>query len=459
MDEPPPRSTDIRRRRLGASLRAALAVALAAAILVAANALSSRLYAHWTPGAQPALSEQTLEVLRSAAGVVEATAVFERDHPFRDAARELLDEMAEAAEEIPGLSFRVRAIDVNHDIVEAAEAFRRHPGLAPNSIVFEYGERSRAVDEYELAGEEAFDGERACAVALLQLVRPAGTAVYFLSGHGEYDPADRHPVVGASSIGRALAANGFAVKPLVLSADAAAIPSDCGVLVVAGPRTMFPQRDREVLADYLSDGGRLLLLEDDALAGGLGPLLEMWGLRLEPPPAAPGRAAASARRSALAYGDHPAMRRMAGVMTVFTSPCGVSEAPAPGSAALPPRVTPLVSVDEPDGASTRCVAAASEASRSPRATTRLVLFGDSDFVSNALLDGGLEGNALLFLSAVEWLAGHNRPVVAGDLGGALGPGIGTGAQWHRLGVSLALGLPACILAFGLLLYVPLARRR
>jgi len=451
--------SDIRRRRFGASMRAALAVVLAAAILAAANALSSRLYAHWTPGAVPALSERTLEVLRSAAGVVEATAVFERDHPFRDAARDLLGEMAEAAEEVPGLSFRVRAIDVNHDIVEAAEIFRRHPGLAANSILFEHGERSRAVDEYELAGEGGFDGERACATALLQLVRPVRTSVYFLSGHGEYGPEDRHPVVGASSIGRALAANGFAVKQLALPAEGASIPADCGVLVAAGPRTMFPQRDRELLADYLSDGGRLLLLADNALVGGLGPLLEMWGLRLEPPPAAAGgRATGSPRRSALAYADHPAVRRMEGVLTVFTSPCGVAATPPPGSAALPPRVTALVSVDEPGG-SARCIAAASEASRSPRATTRLVLFGDADFISNALLDGGLEGNALLFLSAVEWLSGHDRPVVAGDFGGALDPGVGTGAQWHRLGVTLALGLPACILAFGLLLYVPLARRR
>ncbi len=458
MNEPSPRRPpDIRRRRLGASLRAALAVALAAAILAAANLLSARLYAHWRPGSVPALSDGTLEVLRAATGVIEATAVFERDHPFRDAARSLLEEMSEAAEGMPGLSFRVRAIDVNHDIAEATEAFRRHPGLEPNSIVFEHGGRSRAVDEYDLAGEGGFDGERACVAALLQLVRPVQTAVYFLSGHGEYDPASRHPVVGASSVGRALAANGYAVKTLVLPAEGAAIPADCGVLIAAGPRTMFPQRDREILADYLSDGGRLLLLADDALAGGLGPLLEMWGLRLEPPPAAAGRAS-SARRSALSYAGHPAVRRMEGVLTVFTAPCGVSAAEPGGAAALPPRVTPLVSVEDPDGAP-RCVAAASEAARSPRANTRLVLFGDSDFVSNALLDGGLEGNALLFLSAVEWLSGHERPVVAGDFGGALDPGVGTGAQWHRLGVALALGLPACILAFGLLLYVPFARRR
>ena len=444
--------------RRGASLRAAVAVALAAGSFAAANALSSRLYAHWKTGGVAALSERTREVLRGASGVVEATAVFERDHPFRNAARDLLDEMAEAAAGTPGLSFRVRAIDVNHDIAEAAETFRRHPELTADSILFSLGDRSRVVDEYELAGEGGrFDGELACATALLQLVRPGGQTVCFLTGHGEYDPAARHPVTGASAIGRALAANGFAVKPLAFGVQGAAVPPDCRVLVVAGPRTVFPQRDREILADYLADGGRLLLLADDPLAAGLGPLLGMWGLRLAAPPEGPGRPA-SARRSALAYGEHPSMRRMEGVLAVFTAPCGVLEAPPAASAALPPRFSPLVSTDEPDG-SRRCVAAVSEAARSPRGNTRLALFGDSDFISNALLDGGLQGNALLFLSVVEWLADADRPVVAGDPGGALDPGIGTDRDWTRLGFALALGVPACILAFGLFLYVPLARRR
>lgn len=454
----PPRPTDIRRRRFGASVRAALAVALAAGILASANALSARLYARWTPGARMALSERTLEALRATAGVVEATAVFERDHPFRGAARELLEELADAAGSIPGLEFRIRAIDVNHDLSEAAEAFRRHPGLAPNSIVFSHGGRSRAVDEFELAGETGFDGERACVSALFQLVRPARSAIYFLSGHGEYDPNDRHPVLGASAAARALAANGFTSKTFAFAPGTASVPSDCGVLVSAGPRTMFPQRERELLADYLSDGGRFLLLADNALAGGLGPVLAMWGLRLEPPPAGSGRAASS-RRSALSYGDHPAVRGMDGILTVFTNPCGVVGTEPPGSAALPPRVSPVVSVDEPDGPP-RCVAAVSSAVRSPRAETRLAVFGDADFVSNALLDGGFEGNAMLFVSAVEWLFGHDRPVVASSgAGGAFDAGVGTDRGWNRLAAALALGVPAAILAFGLLLYVPFARRR
>ena len=453
------RPTDIRRKRLGASLRAAVAVALAAGVLAAANALSSRLYARWRTGALPALSERTQEVLRDSTGTIEAVAVFEYGHPFRDAARQLLEEFSEAAAGNEGLSFRHRAIDVNHDIGEAADLFRRHPELTPNSILFSNGVRTRAVDEYELADESGtrFDGERACALALLRLAHPVDTVVHFLSGHGEYDPASRHPVTGASAVARALEANGFSVRPLVFEAAGASVPADCRLVVVAGPRTVFPQRDRELLASFLADGGRLLLLADEPAAAGLAPLLELWGLRLEPPPDAGGRSAA-ARRSTLLYGDHPSMRRMAGVLSVFTAPCGLSETDAPGSSALPPAVSRLVSVEDPDG-TRRCVAAAAEAARSPRGDTRIVVFGDSDFVSNALLDGGFAGNALLLLSAVDWLAGANRPVVAGDFGGAFEPGIGTDRDWHRLGLALVLGVPAAVLAFGLLVWVPLSRLR
>lgn len=453
------RPTDIRRQRLGASLRAALAVALAAGVLVAANALSSHLYGRWRTGSLPALSERTVDVLRDSKGTIEAVAVFEYGHPFRNAARQLLEEFAEAAAGIEGLSFRHRAIDVNHDIGEAAELFRRHPELAPNSILFSNGVRTRAVDEYELADGAGgrFDGERACAVALLRLAHPVDTVVHFLSGHGEYDPANRHPVTGASGIARALEANGFSVRPLVFGASNAAVPVDCRVLVVAGPRTVFPQRDRELLASFLADGGRLLLLADEPSAAGLAPLLDLWGLRLEAPPETGVRPSAS-RRSTLLYGDHPAMRRMAGVLSVFTAPCGLEQTEAPGASALPPSVTRLVSVEDPDG-TRRCVVAASEAARSPRGNTRLVVFGDSDIVSNALLDGGYEGNALLLLSAVDWLADGNRPVVAGGFGGAFDPGIGTDDDWYRLVLVLALGVPAAVLAFGLLVWVPLSRLR
>ena len=69
------RPTDIRRQRLGASLRAALAVALAAGVLVAANALSSPLYGRWRTGSLPALSERTVDVLRDSKGTIEAVAV------------------------------------------------------------------------------------------------------------------------------------------------------------------------------------------------------------------------------------------------------------------------------------------------------------------------------------------------------------------------------------------------
>ena len=453
------RPVDIRRRRLGASARAAIAVALAAGVVVAANALSARVYAHWRTGGSQGLSDRTLEVFRGMRGVVDAVAVFERDHPFRDAARDLLDDFREAAAGVPDLEFRVSSIDVNHDILEAAEAFRAYPELSANSILFSLGGKARIVDEYELAGEsgDRFDGERACASALLRLAHPEAAVVCFLSGHGEFDPESRHPVTGASSLSRALAASGFSSRKLVLGSQASAVPADCRVLVVAGPRTVFPQRDREILSDYLADGGRLLLLADDASASGLGPLLELWGVRLEPPPGRDGRPATS-RRSATVYGDHPSMRRMEGVRTAFASPCGVSEAPADGSAALPPRFSPLVSVDEPDGG-LRCVAAAAEASRSPRGNTRLIVFGDAEFVSNALLDAGLEGNALLFLSAVEWLGDYGRPVVAGDFGGIFEPGVGTGREWNRLGLALLFGVPACILLFGLLVYVPLSRLR
>ena len=224
-DTRPPRPPrDIRRRRHGAGVRSFAAVALAAGVLVAANALSAKgLYAHWGIRPHYALSERTQRVLADTEGELALCAAFERSHPFRTPARRLLREYAEAARTFAGLHLTIREIDLNHDPVEAAALLRRFPSAA-NAVVVSYRGHDRVLDEYELAapegsgGDEAarFDGERAISASILRLAHPVRRTVCFVSGHGEFDPESDHPVGGASALSRALAlgARYFMTKPL-----------------------------------------------------------------------------------------------------------------------------------------------------------------------------------------------------------------------------------------------------
>ena len=466
-DPKPPRPPrDIRRRRRGAGVRSFAAVALAAGVLAAANALSAKgLYAHWSVRPRYGLSDRTRRILADVEGELSLRAAFERSHPFRTPARRLLREYAEAARTFPGLHLDVREIDLNHDPAEAAALLRRFPSAA-NSVVVSLNGSDRVLDEYELAApagpdgaEDArFDGERAVSSAILRLARPVRRAVCFTSGHGEFDPESAHPVGGASALARSLELGGYEVRRL--SGVERGVPADCGVLVVAGPRTMFSAQEIESLSSFLSRGGRALVLADDPRAAGLAPLLRVWGVELSPAPGGPG----AARASALEYAAHDAARDMDNVLSVFSSPCVVrpAEAGPAENRADKPRAEALVFASVSGLGPRYPVAAASElqaaaAPGAPPTGTRLVVFGDSEFVSNGMLGGGREGNALLFSAALNWLAGSPRPQMPPAATDVLDAGVAPDA-WPRLVLLLALGVPAAILLFGLLVWSPLSNQ-
>jgi len=61
-----------------------------------------------------------------------------------------------------------------------------------------------------------------------------------------------------------------------------AVPMDCNLLVIAGPRTVIPQLELGKIEQYLKEGGRLLALFNFAAINketGLEALLTKWGWR------------------------------------------------------------------------------------------------------------------------------------------------------------------------------------
>jgi len=485
-----PQPRDIRRKRRRAGIGSLLAVLLAGACLFVANRISfGRLYARWDFSSSPGLSQRAGEVLDAASGELRIEAVFERDHPFRTPVRNLLREYEEAARSRPNLALRTRFLDLNQDVVESAALLREHPSAPPNSVFLTYGGRTVVLEEYDLAApapagadgagpgdgeaenaQPAFDGERACTAALLSLVRPVDDVVCFLTGHGEYnpDPGTEDPINGASAIAGDLLLNGYRVRTLSL-ASGAPVPDDCGVLVVAGPRSALAMREVEAIAEHLASGGRALLLLDDSRGNGLAPLLEAWGVRLEAPPPTPAARGAVPPAHAETYGAHPVTQRLANTITEFGNPCSVlpvETALAPERADKP-AVTELAFVPRPAvagaDAGLRCIAVASEldgASLSGRRrSTRLVVVGDSEFVANGPLAQGFEGNSLLFVSAVNWLSGNDRPPAPTESSAALRAGIAPREGWLRLGLILAGAAPLCVLLVGLLPPLLFSNRR
>ena len=452
-----------RRRLLRANIVAAFA--LGAAVLGAANWGASMLAVKWRFAGAPALSQRSAEFFAAAAGAVKVSAVFNNSHPFRREAFDLLDAFADAAEGNPGLSVAARKLDPGLDLAECAELFRR-TGAEPNSFVVEAGGRAAVVGEGDFTayaaalsdGPDFFAGEGACVSAMISLLRTARPRVYFTEGRGELDPGDENGVAGASAIASALELNGYAVRKF--DPGLRAVPGDCDALVVAGPRSKFAAHAVEAVRAYMSRGGSVFLMFDEPSAGGFAAELGRLGVVVGREPLEDGPARAEAEGEAA----HPAVAPLRNMSLFFASPLPLSVsgsgAAAAGAAA---RARTLASAQEGGGALAVAVERPSYGEGVRSAESKAVICGDSAFIANASIVNGLGGNAVFFLSCVNWLASqrdlpsHPAPEAAGGRG-RFNSGVDGDAAWRALALRSALCYPALILAFGLLVYVPWSRR-
>jgi ABC-type uncharacterized transport system involved in gliding motility auxiliary subunit len=110
--------------------------------------------------------------------------------------------------------------------------------------------------------------------------------VYFLTGHGEFDPmqaGDESYSLAKSS----LEAKNYTVKVLNLLTDKT-IPEDAEVIVIAGPLEPLTNEEVQTLGAYLDNGGALIVLEEPVPVTQFGEaadplaayLSEKWGIDL-----------------------------------------------------------------------------------------------------------------------------------------------------------------------------------
>ena len=176
-----------------------------------------------------------------------------------------------AARNHPLLAFR--AIDLD-----------KEPGLARDIGVHSYNTAVLQAGDRKALVENVTDAAR-IGYAALRVLRQRAETVCFVTGHGEtfrpmpghyhfshVETLRGHDTPGADDVLVAepaqldrlqLALNeiGFEMRPLVM-ATASAIPTDCSVVAEIGPRTALAAGEADLLADYLRDGGRLVMLID-----------------------------------------------------------------------------------------------------------------------------------------------------------------------------------------------------
>jgi hypothetical protein len=166
------------------------------------------------------------------------------------------------------------------------------------ALVVEYGEAFRVLKISDLADIDssgamfnqppqvkAFKAEEIITSAIQELSQGKKSVIYFLTGHGEYDPVgtDRDDF-GYSILSGYLQRQNIEVKKLSLSSTGA-IPDDLDILVIAGPRQALTAPEIEVLQNFVNRGGerpaRLILLLDPATHSGLESFLQPQGITFD----------------------------------------------------------------------------------------------------------------------------------------------------------------------------------
>lgn len=409
-----------RMRAAGASIGYTLTVI---AVLILINFLAARhhLRIDLTENQAYTLSEQTVKVLETLPRDVSVT-VFTTDvHPGTQRLGDLLKEYR-----LRGRRLTTRTIDPD-----------KSPGDAKRYGITEYG--TIVVESGKQEARTTTADEESLTNAIIKVTRDRETSIHFTSGHGEpaLDDAERG---GLSLLKAELEKQNYAVRPLVLNQG---VPADAGVVVVAGAARPFLEAEARMLRDYLDRGGRLLQLQDPDTDPGLAEALGAYGIRVRNDVVVDkvsqlfGGDALVPMIPADGYDEFHTITKSFRLQTFFplASSIEVSAELPPGVTATRLAQTSEYSWGETDRAQIRSgrisldegsdergpltlAAAAGRALEAPPRTgdgesggespkpaapeTRLVVFGDADFVKNAYFNA--QGNGDLALNALAWLA-------------------------------------------------------
>ncbi len=464
-----------RQARYGAIAGASLLVVLG--ILIAVNYLSTRRNKRWdlTENSVNSLSEQSDKVLDGLDAPMKIM-LFDQNVNF-DRYRERLSQYAYASNQVS-----VEYIDGDRD---PARTKKYEVQSYPTAVIEHKGrtEKVTTIEERDLTG------------AVIRAVTGQQRKMYFVQGHGEKDPKGTDGPGYAGVVGL-LTGDNITVEPLVLTQHKD-VPGDATVLAIVGPTADFLDTEIEAVKRYLTNGGRLMLMMDPEIGEKDQPLPTLVALAKEWGVDAPsdvvldlsGRSnSATFAVAAPPYPSNPITQGFR-LMTVFPlarsviaatpAPEGrtvqtlVETAPAAWAetdlkqlrAGAEPQMTPesgdrkgpvpmAVTVSTPAPEAPQGNGESEAAKKDTKPQTRLAIFGDSDFASNAY--GGQVGNADFFMNTVNWLTAQEnliaiRPREAADSRLTITPQQMNMVWWFSV-----LVMPALVLGTGIFTW---SRRR
>ncbi|MBW4663403.1 MAG: Gldg family protein [Chroococcus sp. CMT-3BRIN-NPC107] len=288
---------------------------------------------------------------------------------------------------------------------------------SPGEIHLEAGDERRLLQ----SSNEQRLTETQLTNALQQITSNFSAKVYFVQGHGE------PPLTGEqNSLSQALSVlteRNYTTEALNLAQTT--IPTDATVVVLAGARRSLLPSEATALNSYLNQGGSLLLAIDPTINLGIDSLLKNWGVTLDNRLAVnPAGAAVGLGPAVLLvdnYGQHPITKDFGNGLSLYRGARPIETKIVEGVQATPLLLTSPQSWAESDlkdenlqfdpsrdrqGPLTLGVALsrrpATASSNSQPSESRMVVIGNSDFITNNQFSQQLNGD--VFVNSISWLS-------------------------------------------------------
>ncbi len=438
---PSPQSSFSPRRKWTIAFNVTLATIAMFAILVGVNYLSSRYFykrIYLSSDTRVQLSPRTLSVLKGLTNDVEITIYYNKEEPlYADIVNVLQEYQAHSRK------LKVKTVDYLRNLGAAAALQAKHymgsvtnkdfiifesnghrdiaPGYWLNQYKFDWQQSTNDTKLYINQRRIAFNGEMIFTAKLFALTQANPLKAYFLQGHGERVPTDTGDE-GCSKLAEVFHRNYIVTAPLDNLLGTNAVPLDCNLLVINGPKGEFQEAELEKISQYLDQGGRLFALFDHNSVEhnlGLEDVLAKWNVRvthstvLDPDYAVGDSKGKAFSVSALTL--HDVMKPLLGQQLEILLPRPIQRIKAPSqSGADETQVTELafsstnsVLDSNPNGDRRGYPLMAAVEKGVPkgvvtqRGATRMLITGDSFFLNNHIID--FTPNEDFADAAVNWL--------------------------------------------------------
>ncbi len=457
------------------------------AVVVMVNYLAAIFFHRFYLSSQTSvkLSSRTLAVLNSMTNSVKVTLYFDSNDEFYPDIAALLNEYRAVNKNIS-----IRTVDYMQD-PGAAEQVKAQYKLGSSAdkdlVIFDSNGRVKmfsgeALTQYALEQVPnkterefrkqpvSFSGEKVFTAMLLALQNPHPLKAYFLQGHGEPSITDKGDF-GYLKFAATLEQDYVAVTNLELLGDRT-VPMDCNLLIIAAPTVPFTEPELQKIDQYLTQGGRLLVLFNYAsvkVTTGLESILQRWGVNVLPDIVQDPKNTVTGQDVVVRrFANQPVVSSLSQLSLQMVLPRPVEKVSFANPPANAPQVTelamtsPNATLANDSSAPPQSYSLITAVEQKPaavaglRGTTRIIVTGDSIFLGNYYIEGA--GNRDFLNSAANWLL--DRP----QLISGIGPRpvtefrlLLTQQQKQQLRWLLLAALPGGVLLFGWLVW--LVRRK